>query len=50
MEYLDVSVGVINAGKISETREARKLTVKSDPDIISIPGNLGMCYNLVQSW
>jgi hypothetical protein len=37
MKYLDVSVGVINARKISETR---KLTVKSALDRLSMPRNL----------
>lgn len=46
MKYLDVSVGVINVRKISETREARKITVKSASDI-SVAKNFGTCYNLV---
>lgn len=46
MKYLDVSVGVINVRKISETREARKVTVKSASDI-SVAKNFGTCYNLV---
>ena len=37
MKYLDVSVGVINTRKISETREAGKFTVKLAADIINVP-------------
>lgn len=50
MKYLDVSVGVINARKVSEIREARKFTVKSASDIISVPRNVGTCYDLGKSW
>ena len=46
MKYLDVSVSLINVRKISETREARKFTVKSASGI-SVARNFGTCYNLV---
>lgn len=50
MEYLDVSIGVINTRKISETRKARKFTVESAADTTSVPRNLGASYDLVSSW
>lgn len=49
MEYLDVSIGVINTGKISETRKARKFTVESAADATGVPRNLGASYDLVSS-